>query len=179
MMSERTPVVGQRRSGEAFTLEATITKVSSGGVISFTAHLRDVSERNHERDRLRESERRIRAVFDHAHTPIALLTPDGKVLEINRAGESLASDEGPLKGAPIWEAAWLGVGGATAEADGERLRAAVKSAAAGVTSHLMVPLSRDDQEATLEVRFTPIFDDAHVAYVLAEGRMTSRTTASA
>lgn len=173
MMSERTPVVGQRRSGETFTLEATITKVSSGGVISFTAHLRDVTERNHERDRLRESERRIRAVFDHAHAPIALLAPDGKVLEINRAGESLASDEGPLKGAPIWEAAWLGVGGATAESGGERLRAAVKSAAAGVTSHLSVPLSRDNQPAILEVRFTPIFDDAHVAYVLAEGRLAT------
>ncbi len=169
MMGERQAVVGQRRSGETFTLEATITKVDLGGALTFAAHLRDVTRRNHDRDRLREHERRIRAVFDHAHTAIALLAPDGHVLEINRAGEALASQGGPLRGAPLWEVAWLGVDGNTASVDGERLRDSVLAAGRGQSGQLTIPLTTPDGPISVAVRLTPIFDDAHVAYVLAEG----------
>ncbi len=175
MMSERQAVIGQRRSGETFTLEATITKVMAGGALTFTAHLRDVTQRNHERDRAREHERRIRAVFDHAHTAIALLSPDGQVLEINSAGAALAAEDGPLKGVRLWEATWLDVDVHTADAEAERLRLAVEAAGRGFPSEVSVHLMRTLEATILRVRLTPIFDDAHVAYVLAEGRIEAKT----
>jgi PAS domain S-box-containing protein len=171
MMSERRAVMGQRRSGETFALEATITKVAAGGSLTFAAHLRDVTERNRQSERLKESDRRIRAVFDHAHTPIALLSPDGTVLEINRAGAALAAEDGTVKGAALWAAPWLGVPAASAQAQGERLRAAVLEASRGAAQVIAVPLAHDGSPAAIEVRLTPIFDDAHLAYILAEGRL--------
>ncbi|OYU69907.1 MAG: hypothetical protein CFE28_07805 [Alphaproteobacteria bacterium PA2] len=45
MMSDRSRVMGLRRSGEAFPIEATITKIDVGGAVTFTAHIRDASLR--------------------------------------------------------------------------------------------------------------------------------------
>lgn len=154
MMSERTPVLGARRDGEVFPLEATITKVMAAGALTFTAHLRDVTERNRDRDRLIESERRIRAVFDHASEAIALLDAQGLVLEINRAGVALTSAGHPLIGAPLWEAPWLGAD--LAAGAGEGLRAAVTSAAAGSPARLSAVLNQGGNALPIEVRLTPI-----------------------
>ncbi|MFI4975519.1 MAG: PAS domain S-box protein [Caulobacterales bacterium] len=171
MMSERSQVKGFRRSGETFPLEATITKVMAAGALTYTAHLRDVTERNRARDALLESERRIRAVFDHAGEAIALLTPAGEVVEINRAGEALTTAERPLIGAPLWEAPWLGFDVASAPAAAERLRAAIQTAAAGEPARMAAELIRDGKPLPIDVRLTPIPDDTGVvAYVLAEGR---------
>ena len=41
MMSDRSRVLGLRRNGEVFPVEATITKIDVGGVLTFTAHIRD------------------------------------------------------------------------------------------------------------------------------------------
>ncbi len=169
LMSQRTQVLGERRNGEVFPLEATITKVLAAGALTYTAHLRDVTERNRARDRLVESERRIRAVFDHASEGIALLAPDGAVLEINRAGTALTTAQAPLIGTPLWEAPWLGAD-LTAGA-GAGLKSAVEAAAAGRSARLSVVLSREGEALPVEVRLTPILgDDGKVAYVLAEGR---------
>jgi len=175
MMSDRPEVWGCRRDGEVFPLEATITKVMAAGSLTYTAHLRDVTERNRARDKLLESERRIRAVFDHAGWAIALLTPDGKVLEINRAAAALtAAADRPLIGVPLWEAPWLGADPAAGPGYAEPLKAAIQAAAAGQVTRLTAELSRDGQPLPVNVRLTPITgDDGDVDYVLAEGRYDS------
>jgi PAS domain S-box-containing protein len=171
MMGDRPEVRGCRRSGETFPLEATITKVTAAGALTFTAHLRDVTERNRGREALEERERRIRAVFDHASEPIALLAPDGTIIEINRAAAALTADDRTLAGAPLWEAPWLGAGLAAEENAGEPLRAAIAMAAAGQATALVVELERDGRALPIEVRLTPIADGSGaIAYVLAEGR---------
>ncbi len=91
MMSERQEIRGLRRSGEVFPIEAAITKVTLGGETTFTAHLRDVTARKAAQASLEESERRFRALFDHAVGPMALLAPDGAVLEINSAARASPS----------------------------------------------------------------------------------------
>lgn len=171
MMGDRPEVLGVRRNGEVFPLEATITKVDAGGALTFTAHLRDVTERNRDRDRLAESERRIRAVFDHASEALALLAPDGTVLEINSAATALTSADRPLVGAPLWEAPWLGADLA-ADADyAGPLKAAVAEAAAGQRTRIQAELTRGGQPLPIEVRLTPIGGSGgKVDYVLAEGR---------
>jgi PAS domain S-box-containing protein len=170
MMGERSELQGCRRSGKTFPLEATITKVMSASALTYTAHLRDVTERNRARDQLRESERRIRAVFDHAHEAIALLTPDGAVIEINRAGEALTTADRPPIGASLWDVPWLGVETAAGAAAAERLRAAIATAALGQPARMAAELTKNGQSLPIDVRLTPIADGAGgVAYVLAEG----------
>ena len=168
MMSERAEVIGQRRSGETFPLEATITKVMAAGALTFTAHLRDVTERNRARDLLREREGRIRAVFDHASEALALLSPDGAVIEINRAAEALAHTDRPLIGAPLWEVPWLG---ADLAAAAEPLKIAVAQAATGEIAQLEAQLMMNGAPMPIQVRLTPIRGpNGALAYLLAEGR---------
>lgn len=171
MMSERAEVLGCRRSGEVFPLEATITKVMAAGQLTFTAHLRDVTERNLARDQLLESERRIRAVFDHATEAIALLSPDGAILEINRAATALTTADRPLLGAYLWEAPWLGPAPAPAQAEAGQLREAVAAAAQGAPQQISVKLLRNGEAWPIEVSLTPIAGQSSVDYVLAEGRL--------
>jgi PAS domain S-box-containing protein len=160
-----------RRSGERFPLEVTITKVMAAGALTYTAHLRDVTERNRARDALAERERRIRAVFDNAGEAIALLTPDGAVLEINRAAAALTAADRPLTGAPLWEAPWLGGDLVASPAAAEPLKAAIATAASGQPARLSAELTRDGKPLPIDVRLTPIpGPDGGVAYILAEGR---------
>ena len=171
MMSERAEVLGARRNGESFPLEATITKVMAAGALTYTAHLRDVTGRNLARDRLAESERRIRAVFDHAAEAIALLSPDGAVVEINRAGAALTTADRPLVGLPLWEAPWLGVDLQAAPEAVNGLKSAILIAAAGKPARMSANRSRDGRSLPVDVRLTPIAGaDGRIAYVLAEGR---------
>jgi PAS domain-containing protein len=170
MMGERAQVLACRRSGETFPVEATITKVTVAGELTFTAHLRDVTERNRSRDALLESERRIRAVFDHAHDALALLSPQGVILEINRAGASLTVGDGALIGAFLWEAPWLGVDAAVDPSGVERLKAAVMEAASGQPSKMSADLVRNGESLPIDVSLTPIADSTGaIGYVLAEG----------
>ena len=171
MMSDRAEVQGCRRNGDTFPIEATITKVMAAGALTYTAHLRDVTERNRARNRLEESERRIRAVFDHAGEAIALLNPDGAIVEINRAGEALTRADRSLIGLSLWEAPWLGVDFAATPGAADGLKAAVLAAASGQPSRVSAELTRDNRGLPIDVRLTPISGSAgEVAYVLAEGR---------
>lgn len=171
MMSERAPVQGLRRNGETFPIEATITQVRTGDTLSFSAHVRDVSERNRTLELLRRSERQIRAVFDHASEAIALLTPQGTVLQINGAARALAQDGASPIGALLWEVAWIPAQGEGAQAAGA-LREAVEGAGRGETRRLVTPLPGAPQ-AQLEVRLTPIRGEAGgVEYILAEARQS-------
>ena len=171
MMGDRPAVRGRRRSGEVFRLEATITRVLAAGSLTYTAHLRDVTERDRARDALLESERRIRAVFDHATEAIALLTPGGMVVEINRSGSALAGGAQGLVGLDLWEVPWNGVDLASDPAAGNELKAAIAEAGAGKPARLDAEIVKDGRPLSVEVRLTPIPDAAGaVAYILAEGR---------
>jgi PAS domain S-box-containing protein len=172
MMSERAEVAGRRKGGEEFPVEAAITRVTLGGAISFTAHLRDISARKAAQRALEESERRFRAMFDHAPAAFALLAPDGTVLEINRAGRALTEGVEPLVGRPLWELPWLGAAGVTADGGGrERLKAAVASAAAGTSVRFTAELNDGGSVRRIDLALTPIRDEAgKVVYILPEGR---------
>ncbi len=172
MMSERRGVRGLRRSGETFPIEAAITKVSVGGELTYTAHLRDVSARHAAQSRLAESERRFRAMFDHAAGALALLDPKGVVLEINQAARALTEGADPLVGRRLWELPWLGAGSATPDDPGrERLKDAIAAAAAGATIRYEAELDAGGVARKIDLTLTPIRDqNGHVIYILPEGR---------
>ena len=129
-----------------------------------------MTERNRARDQLQETERRIRAVFDHATDALALLAPDGSVLEINQAGAALSKGGETLVGRPLWKIQWLGA--PQAEVDTERLQAAIHAAAMGQAGKFDATLSRGGIPMPLAVHLTPISGpNGHISYVLVEGRL--------
>jgi len=78
--------------------------------------------------RLRENEARYRGIFNASFQLVALLRPDGTMVEANEAALSFAGlTQAEVAGQPIWAARWWNGGGGT-EA---RLRDAVARAAAG------------------------------------------------
>lgn len=173
-MGERGEVVGLRKDGAEFPIEATITKVSAGGKKSYTAHIRDITKRKKHDAALAESQRRFRAIFDHAFEAIGLLDVDGCVLEINRAGKALTDGDEDLIGQPLWELPWIGREEGQGPDEDDQLKDAVSRAAKGETVHYAVEVNRPDGSLTIDISLVPIRDHTgQVVYLLPEGRSVS------
>ncbi len=171
-MNERGSVVGQRKSGEEFPMEVAITKVNVGGALTYTAHVRDITKRKQRDEQLRESERRFRAIFEHAFEAIGLLSPDGTVLEINRAGRLMTEGASQLIGLPLWDLPWAGSDLTPDDTARQRLRSAVAQAAGGEPVRYTAELRRSETDTRkIDISLTPIRDDTgKVIYIVPEGR---------
>ncbi len=76
----------------------------SGTAVKLTGMLQDITARKQAEVALRESARRYRAVFDQQFQSMAILTPDGRVLEINNPVlEATDRQREDLVGRPIWD----------------------------------------------------------------------------
>jgi PAS domain S-box-containing protein len=171
-MNERGHVVGLRKDGEEFPLEVAITKVTVGGALTFTAHMRDITQRRRQEERLKESERRFRAIFEHAVEAIGLLSPDGTVIEINRAGRLMTEGQSQLAGLPLWDLPWAGSDLAPDDSARQRLKSAIATAATGEAVRYTEDLHRSDGEVRkIDITLTPVKDElGQVIYILPEGR---------
>jgi PAS domain S-box-containing protein len=171
-MNERGSVVGMRKNGEEFPMEVAITKVSVGGQLTFTAHVRDITKRKQREEQLRESERRFRAIFEHAFEAIGLLSPDGTVLEINRAGRMMTEGASQLIGLPLWDLPWAGSDMAPDDTARQRLRSAVAQAASGQNVRYTADLRLSETDVRkIDISLTPIRDETgKVVYIVPEGR---------
>ncbi len=177
-MNERGGVVGQRKTGEEFPMEVAITKVNVGGALTYTAHMRDITRRKQREEQLRESERRFRAIFEHAFEAIGLLAPDGTVLEINRAGRQMTEGASELVGLPLWDLPWAGSDLAPDDIARQRLRSAVAQAANGETVRYTAELRRSEMDLRkIDISLTPIRDETgKVIYIVPEGRDATLST---
>lgn len=171
-MNERGHVVGLRKDGEEFPLEVAITKVSVGGALTYTAHLRDITQRKRQEEKLRESERRFRAIFDHAFEAMGLLAPDGTVLEINRAGRLMTEGQSQLIGLPLWDLPWAGSDLEPDDSARQRLKGAIAQAARGERVRYTADLRRGEGDVRkIDISLTPVKDElGHVIYIVPEGR---------
>jgi len=171
-MNDRGPVWGRRRSGEEFPLEIAITKVTVGGALTYTAHVRDVTQRRQRDEKLAESERRFRAVFEHAFDAVGLLSPDGTVLEINRAGRLMTEGLSELIGLPLWELPWVGSADAGDDTARQRLKSAIARAARGDVIRYSETMERPGSGAArLDITLTPIKDEnGRINYIVPEAR---------
>ncbi len=85
LVGRRVEVAGLRRDGSTFPLEMTIAPVDTDDGLRFHAFLHDISQRRAGAARLREAEERFRRAFDDASIGMALTSPDGRWLRVNRA----------------------------------------------------------------------------------------------
>jgi PAS domain S-box-containing protein len=171
-MNERGHVWGRRRNGEEFPLEIAITKVTVGGALTYTAHMRDVTQRRQRDEKLVESERRFRAIFEHAFEAVGLLSPDGTVLEINRAGRLLTEGLSELVGLPLWELPWTGSDGEGDDSARQRLKNAIAQAARGEVIRYSENINRPaGGPRRIDITLTPIKDEkGRIIYIVPEGR---------
>ena len=124
---------------------------------------------------LRLKEERVEAMVDGAFAFIALLRPDGRLLEVNQAALQFAgAAKEQVLDRPFSETAWW----AHDASQRERLRAATVTAASGVaTGFEATHVSADGRLATFDFTLRPVSVGATaVAYLVAEGRdITART----
>jgi len=170
-MNERGEVAGLRKDGTEFPVEATITKVTGSGTPTYTAHIRDVTMRKLHNRALEESQKRFNAIFDHAFEAIGLLDPEGRVIEINRAGRALTEDGGTLVGQFLWDLPWVGrLDGIDTEGR-EQLEAAVGRARLGEVVRYTVEINQPSGVMQIDLSLTPVRGSSGaVEYIIPEGR---------
>jgi PAS domain S-box-containing protein len=168
LMGDRSEVIGLTRDGEELPLEASITKVTLDQQVMFSAHLRDLRARKQAERALARSQASFRLVFDHAIQAMALIDPDGAVLEMNAAARQLMPAGTDPRGRDF---AALPFFSADPETTAVNLREALASCLAGetyrVTTGIQLPDGRSRQ---LDFSLTPVKSGDAVFAVVAEAR---------
>lgn len=128
---------------------------------------------------VRESESRLRAIYDGTYEYIGLLSPDATLLEANRASLEFAGNtRDELVGLPFWDTPWF----AYTSGAPERVRDAVARAAAGEFVRLEAQIGLPDGDvATFDLSFHPVRDErGELIFIVPEARnMTGRQRAEA
>ena len=84
ILNRRIEISALRRDGTEFPIELTITPIREGDQVSFTAHIRDITERRRGEEALRESEANLQAVLDNAPVGIWLVGADKRYRFVNK-----------------------------------------------------------------------------------------------
>ena len=131
--------------------------------------IRDVTERKKAEEALRESERKVRAIFDLSFGFIGLLSPEGILLETNQTAldfEGVTAEQ--VLGRPFWECPWW-----THDPEAQqRLQAAIQRARAGeLVRYEATHRALDGSLHTIDFTLKPVRDDAgQVVMLIPEGR---------
>ncbi len=174
LMGTRGEISGLHKDGHELTLEASITKTFIDGTLLISAHIRDISERKLAEAALAESELRFRAVFDQALDAMAVLTPDGAVLDLNSAALQLLGNPESYTSRYFWDLDWWRFSDRPdllAEAR-ESLKADIERTSKGDQVHTQVlyNLSATDRRQ-LDFSLLPVVNSfGETIYVIAEGR---------
>ncbi|HSM82119.1 MAG TPA: PAS domain S-box protein [Nodosilinea sp.] len=138
---------------------------------------RNVTERRLAEAALKESERKLRAVFDSTFEFIGLLKTDGTLIDVNRTALGVVGcDRAAVIGQPFWQTPWW----AHFPEQQQRLRAAIESAAQGdsvqmETQHIWA----NGASAWVDFSLKPVIDEnGQVVMLVPEGRdITGRKAA--
>ena len=137
----------------------------SGGCLVMS----DITDQNQAEENLRESEERFRAIFNATFQFTGLLTPEGILIETNRAALDFAGitlEE--IKNRPFWDARWWhGIDGRV-----EQLKDAIGRAAKGEFVRYEVELQGAGSTTMLiDFSLKPVFDaKGKVTLLVPEGR---------
>lgn len=174
LMGERGEIQGLHKDGKVIPLEAAITKTYIDDKLILSAQVRDISARQQMEKALKDSEARFRAVFENAFEAIALLSPDGNLLELNAAAENLLPVNQGIGNKKFWELDWwpsLKAGGELDDAR-QNLKENIEKASRGETLRMVVEL-QPVSGITRKIDFSliPVKDESgETMHLIAEGR---------
>ncbi len=168
LMGERSEVIGLTRTGEELPLEASITKVTLEGDVYFSAHLRDLRARKAAEQQLAESQASLAKVFDHAVQAMALIAPDGRVLQMNQAARQLLPpDTDPIGAAFATLPFWSEDPNATAEMLESGMAACLSGEPYRIATRISLP---DGEQRALDFSLTAVLEGARPFAIIAEAR---------
>jgi len=156
----------RRKDGSLLAVEVNARRLEDGRL---QATARDITERRHAENALRESERISRALLDRSFGFIGMLSLDGTLLEANRTALEFAGvEQQDVVGRPFWETAWWNHSPELQE----RLRAAVGAAAGGEMVRFEAPFrAADGSIHPVDFSLKPVRDDdGQVVLLIPEGR---------
>lgn len=81
----------RRQNGTVFPVEISSRLMEVDGQKLYQKIIRDITERKHSEAALRESEERFRVLFETAGAIIALVSPDGRILQFNQQAEAITN----------------------------------------------------------------------------------------
>ncbi len=162
-------VEGRRPDTEVFPVEASLSPVTVNRRKLFIVILRDISARLHDLEALRDSERRLRAIYDRGYEFMGLLKPDGTLIDANQTAlRFVGATLDEVAGRPFWDTPWW-----QHDEDGRnQLKAAVAQAAQGNFVRLEAR-HRNPRGNVIVVDFSlnPVTDDSgRVVFLIPEGR---------
>lgn len=160
-----------RKDGTVILCELSVSRIDvpSEKEPLFIGSFRDVTARRKAEQALAERERRLSAVFDQEFEFVALLTPTGEVLEVNRAAlEAVGVERSQVIGVPFWETPWW------QQTPGARelVRRSIVEAARGEFVRFETTLrGTDGRPLTVDFSLKPIRDESGaIVMLLPEGR---------
>lgn len=133
----------------------------------------DITERKRMVDALSESEARLRSIYSTSLEYIGILSPEGKILDCNRASlEFAASRRENVVGLDFWRGPWFLY---TPESQ-QTVHQAVMAAAQGQPFRTEMTLARPlGEPITFDFSLTPVFNaDGKVIFMVPEGRDISQ-----
>lgn len=137
----------------------------------------DITARRQAEQALRESEQKLRAIYDGTREYIGLLSPDGTLLEANRASLEFADSRlNEVVGLPFAETVWFKYTPGAPEA----VRQAIARAAAGEFVRFEAPIIKPTGETvTFDISLWPVRNEkGEVTLIVPEGRdVTERKAA--
>jgi PAS domain S-box-containing protein len=129
----------------------------------------DITDRKRAEADLRDSERKLRAAFNGTFEFMSLLTPDGTLIDANRAAlDVIAADLESVVGQPFWQTPWW----AHFPEQQRLLRQMIGRAARGETIQSETQhVWADGTQAWIDFSLKPILDEAgQVVMLMPEGR---------
>ncbi len=160
-----------RKSGARFWIELSVSRIDMPGQAEplICGTIRDSTARRHAEDALKDSENRLRAIFDQEFQLVGLLDPSGRVLEVNRTAVKRArTSRHELLGLPFWETPWWNMDSSLQI----RLKGWIRRAARGEfireeTTHV----DEGGNERVVDFSLKPILNEqGDVILLLPEGR---------
>lgn len=170
IVSGRTTELDIVQKGNKQTIvEMRVVTTEWEGKPTYLATLRDITERRHAEETLRESEALFRVIFDQAFQLMGLMKPDGTLIKINRkAADLIEHEEADVLGKPFWETPWW----SHSPEQQEQLRKAVNAAAQGEFARFEATHRTPAGEFVwVDFSLKPVKDeDGKVIYLVPEGR---------
>ncbi len=159
------------KSGDLLWFELSVSRVDVPGEPEpiFSGSFRDVTDKVRAEEARRESERRLRAVFDQEYEFVGLLDCEGIVMDVNRAALEASGEQlEDVIGRPFWKTRWW----SRDEAIIERVRKGIESAANGEFVRFETEFfGKDGHIRTVDFSLKPIFDENdEVVMLIPEGR---------